>query len=345
MTTRTVRLSLVALTLIVAVVTLAACGGSSDKKETTATPPPQAQTSVQFSWVHTIEFAGFYEAEANQLYQNVGLTVDLRSGGYDADGNFIDPIQSVASGQADFGIVGGDALLLARAQGQPLVAIATIYQQNPVVLIALASAGITRPQDLVGQRVGVQQGTVTEREYVALLTAQKIDRRSITEVPLTTFTLDPLLNGELDVYPGFVTNQPVTLRQDGQDISMILPGDYGIDLYANVIFATEDTIANRADLVERFLKATLQGYTAAVADPAGAAKLSVAHNPDLTVENETASMQASLPLIQPAESQIGMMNGGVWEFMQNVLIEQGLLAEPLDLEQAYTLTFLKAIYP
>ncbi len=294
--------------------------------------------------MHTIEFSGFYEAEANQLYQNAGLTVDLRGGGYDADGNFIDPIQNVVSGQADFGVVGGDALLLARAAGQPLVAIASIYQQNPVVLISKTSAGITRPQDLVGKRVGTHPGNVTESEYLALLTGQNIDRSTITEVPLTDFTFDALLNDTIDVMPGFVNNEPVALRQMGQDVAVLLPGDYGIDLYANVIFATEDTIANRADLVDSFVRATLQGYAAAVADPDGAAKLSVAHNADMTLEHESASMQITLPLIQPTGKDIGMMDAGVWEFMQSVLVEQGQLDAPQDLTKAYTLDFLDAIY-
>jgi NitT/TauT family transport system substrate-binding protein len=55
-------------------------------------------------------------------------------------------------------------------------------------------------------------------------------------------------------------------------------------------------------------------------------------------------MEAMLPLVHTGEDQIGWMKDEVWKGMYQILLEQRLLAKPLDVGQAYTLRFLKEIY-
>ncbi len=327
------------LTTILTILVLAACSGGDDKKDEPLTP-----TSVQFSWVHTIEFAGFYEAVDHGFYTDQGLDVRLDSGGFDADGNYIFPLSPVLSGKADFGVAGGDVLLAARARGEPLVGIAAIYQRNPVMLVSLAESNIRLPQDLKGKRIGIDDpGTATYIVYRAFMASQGINISEVEEI-IQKPPLDPLINGEIDVRTGFVTNQPVVLEQMGYDVEIILPSDYGIDLYSNVIFTTEDTIANRPDLVEKFLRATIQGYDAAIDDPKHAAELSVSYNPDLALENEMASMNFSLPLIRPAGRLTGMMEQSAWDMTHQVMLDQGMLDAAIDYNAAFTLDFLNKVH-
>ncbi len=327
------------LTTMLTVFVLVACGGGDDKKD-----EPLIETSIQFSWVHTIEFAGFYEAVEKGFYTEQGLNVRLDSGGFDADGNYIFPPVPVLNGDADFGVAGGDVLLSARASGSPLVAIAAIYQRNPVVLVSLAENGIRLPEDLVGKNIGIDgPGTATDIVYKAFMASQGIDASEVTEI-IQPLNLDPLTNGEIDVRTGFVTNQPVALGAMGLDVEIILPSDYGIDLYSNVIFTTEDIIANQPELVEKFLRATIQGYDAAIEDPGHAAELSVARNPDLALETELASMNFSLPLIKPAGRDTGMMEQGAWDMTHQVMLNQGMLNAAIDYNAAFTLEFLNTIH-
>lgn len=110
-----------------------------------ASPPPTVEATevgVQFSWSNSIEFVGFYEAERQSYYTEENLSVALNNGGYDAEGNYIDPVARVVDGDSDFGIAGADVILTARAAGQPLIGIATIYQRSPVALISLAEKDI-----------------------------------------------------------------------------------------------------------------------------------------------------------------------------------------------------------
>jgi ABC-type nitrate/sulfonate/bicarbonate transport system substrate-binding protein len=323
---------------------MAGCGSASQA----ASKEPLTKTSVQFSWVHTIEFVGFYEAIRQGYYTDANLDVRLDGGGFDADGAYIDPVKQVVEGKSDFGVAGADVILAARAQGQPVVAIAAIYQRSPVVLISLAEKNIIRPQDLVGKRVDTEPGTTVDVAYRALLVSQEIDSSQIIETPRTDFTVNPLFNDETDVLSGFITNDGVQAQQRGAELNFILMSDYGIDIYSNVIFTTEDMIKNKPDMVKAFVEATIKGMQWAVDNPEAAAENVIdlygeSMEPDIK-NSQHAGLLASLPLLNPAGSRPGMMAAEDWELAHQFLFDQGILKEPLEIGAAYNLSFLEAVY-
>jgi NitT/TauT family transport system substrate-binding protein len=321
--------------LVVAfILTLVGCG------TTTQTAPPVAKRPihVQLAWVHTIEYSGFYTAQDQGYYDAANLDVSL-----DALGE-TSPIDQVVMGKAQFGMTSADNLLLARAAGKPVVAIATIYQRSPVAFVSLAKNHITKPQDFIHKTVVVDLKGTTGIIYRALLASQSIDEAQVKTQPRVDYTNDALVKGQADVIDAFVNNQPVQLKQQGQDINLVLPSDYGIDLYANVIFTTEDMIKTQPDMVEAFVRATTRGMQRAIEDPEAATKLTVARGTDLNPASEAESMRLALPLMKPAGSQPGMMTAANWQTTYQILHDQGLLKQQLDVQQAYTLTFLNNVY-
>ena len=337
------------LLLLIAVLVgaLAACGDDDKPAAGEAQQPASlAQTSIQFSWVHNVEFIGFYAAEQQGYYRDAGLEVRLDGGGFDESGAFIDPVQAVLDGKADFGVTGAHVLLAKRAEGAPIVAIGTIYQRSPVVLIALAESGIIRPQDLIGRRVSTQPANATVGlAYEALLAAQGIDRTQIDETLRTDFTSNPLFTGEAEVLAGFVTTEGVQVRQRDAGARFIMVSDYGIEIYSNVIFTTEELVASKPDLVRSFVQATLQGTQWAVEQPDEAVDdfLKTYGQPYAgDREVHLLGMQSSIPLLVPAGGQPGMMKAEDWTFTHQTLLDLGLLTAPLDVEAAYTLDFLGA---
>jgi len=323
--------------LLLATSLIAGC--ATDAAETAV---PESSISVQLSWFGTIEFAGFYAAIEHGYYAQENLDVQLLEGGFDDSGAYIDPVEKVLAGEADFGIFNADSLILARAAGNPVVALAAIYQRNPTVLFSLAEENIRTPQDLVGKRIGVSFGS-DDIVFTALLHSQGVAASEVTMVPADP-SLNALLAGEVDAQMGFVTNEPVLLRQQGYEVNLILPSDYGIDLYSNLIFTSEDLVEKDPDLVTRFLQATLHGYEEAMDDPDHAAQLSVQRNPELDLDGELASMQASLPLLRPAGSPPGMMTVESWQAAYQFMLDQGLLDQPIDIGEVYDLSFLNEIY-
>ena len=303
--------------------------------------PPPTPVNVQLAWIHTIEYSGFYMAEEKGYFADENLAVTLNT--YDFD-QPLDPISRVVEGKAQFGTASAGAVLLARAEGKPVVAVATVYQRNPSVLISLAEKNITRPQDLVGKKVLIDTSSSDSVVYTAMIASQKdLDPAQVKIVPRTDFSNDPLIKGEVDVMDAFINNQPVQLEKEGYKVNMLIPANYGVDMYANVIFTSEEMIAKNPDLVESFVRAMVRGIQSAIDDPKGATTLTAARNKEINFESELESMNRSLPLFNPVGSHPGTMTPKIWASVHQMLLDRGLLKKPLEVEKAYTLTFLDKV--
>lgn len=320
---------------------LTACS-SAPATPPTATPTPLTPVTVQLSWEHTIEFSGFQIAERDGLYEQAGIKITLLPA-INAEGVIVEAIPAVLAGEVDFGVASSDSILAARNAGQPVVAIASIYQRSPNALLSLGETGITRPEDLAGKTVTVSGAS---RIYLnAMLQNVGIDPTTVNIVDRTDFSTGELTSGTVDAIDAYITNEPSTLASQGIPYNLMVFADYGVDGYANVIFATQDTLTNKPELVEAFLRATFTGYDRAVNDPERAAALSVEYNPALNYDNELVNMRVSVPLLHPNGMQVGMMTPELWALGYTILRDAGTLPPDLDVTQAYDLSFLNRIYP
>jgi hypothetical protein len=59
---------------------------------------------------------------------------------------------------------------------------------------------------------------------------------------------------------------------------------------------------------------------------------------------QVSQMEAMLPLVHTGEGKIGSMQPEIWDGMYDILLDQGLLAKPFDVKQAYTLRLLEEVY-
>jgi ABC-type nitrate/sulfonate/bicarbonate transport system substrate-binding protein len=327
-----VRLVLV----LAAVVALAACGGK-DKKTT----DEKSLTPVvfQMSWTHEYSSAPFYIAVENNRFRDQRLDVTLEEGGFQ-DGQYVDSIQEVLDGKAQFGATDLSGVLQARAAGKPLIAVGAVTQRSPFALISLPASAITRPQDLVGKTVAITDGGA-RLTYNALLDSLNIDPASVNTISRTSFGIDPLLNGEVDVLGGWIINEGQLVREAGYEPNIILLSDYGFDSYDFLIITTEDMIANQKDTVTAFMSAFKQGLQDAVDNPDKAAELAVARNSTLDLAGQKARMHIFLPLINPAGGTLGGLDPEIFKFNYDLLLNGGVIAQPFDVTQAYTLDFVK----
>jgi len=284
-----------------------------------------------------------YLARENGYYADENLEVEFVIGGMDESGEFIDPTARVVSGQADFGINDSMVLLQARTEGHPVVTVASIYQRHPLAMTSLGEKNITRLQDLVGKTVHISYSS--EIIYQAMLSIQGIDPAQINQVERTDFTSAPLLTGEADVIDGWITYDVIYLTLQGREVNFIMASDCGLDVYSDVIFTSEDIIANKPELVERFVRATIRGMQDAVDDPEKAAEVTLMYNDEFGPEFELAVAQRAVQLLNLVDSPPGMMDPTVWETTHQILLDQGMLSAPIDIESAYTLDFLKKVYP
>src|SRR5207244_6806109 len=125
---------------------------------------------------------------------------------------------------------------------------------------------------LVGKRLGLQpSGTVI---YNGFFKANGIDPKSVTIVPVQ-FDPSPLVDGEVDAFASFQTNQPIQLATQGIKTHTFLLADFGYSLSTDCVVVSEKTLADPAkrDTVIRVLRATIKGWQDAAANPALGARL------------------------------------------------------------------------
>jgi NitT/TauT family transport system substrate-binding protein len=303
-----------------------------------ATPGPAVLTpiTIQLRWTHQAQFAGFYAADQNGYYADEKLAVTFLEGG--PTGDFIAP---VLAGTAQFGITNPDSLLMARAQGTPVRAIASIMRRNPTVYMALTSSGIAQPKDFIGKKV--QIGTAGLLRLKMLMNRVGVRPDQYTVVDMTP-DLTPLYSGQVDVRAVNLTNEVIAAKTAGYPINIIYPDDYGIHSYGDILFTTDTIMTANPAVVTRFLRATLKGWTYVVENPETAAKLVSKYNPKADPDLETAEMLASLPLVNTGEDHLGWMKPEMWAGMERTLREQQVLTQSVDVTQVYTQQFLQEIY-
>jgi NitT/TauT family transport system substrate-binding protein len=321
--------------LLLIVTLLLACGQSQPPK----TPD---QVRVQLKWIHQAQFAGFYMAQEKGFYTKENLKVSFLEGGQG-----IDNTQAVLSGEADFGVITSEDILIERSLGRPLTAIAAIYRRSGTVFAAKADSGIVKPADILGKTVALsaEPGVLRyfEVPFYAMMKKLGLDVSSVRFVPYEP-TYRAFLEGKAEVTPCFATGGLIRLRDQGVKLNLIWPSDYGIRFYADTLATTDMIVGEKSDLVTRFLRATLKGWQDAVGNPEEALTATLKYAGASSRELQSKMMDAQMPLIHTGEDRIGWMKPEEWNDMYRMLLDQNLLATPVDVERAYTMEFLKKVY-
>jgi len=303
---------------------------------------PTISVSVQLAWTHDYSAAGFYSAELNGHFAEENLKVTLTPGGF-VDGSYVEPLDEVLEGNDEFGAMSADALLQARAEGKQIVAIANMIQRSPSAIISLAGSNIQTPQDLIGKTVTVAEGGATLR-LNSMLALQGIDPSEVNIVPRETWGIDPLLNGDVDALVGWIINEGVQVRESGEEPNFMLLSDYGVPDYSALLFTTEKMIQDKPEVVERFVRAFAAGVEDVIKNPEQAADYTLRYNETLDLDQQLRRIQASIPLLQPAQTQVAMMDASTWEDIYKDLSNAGILTKTFDVDDAFTMSFLDKVH-
>lgn len=295
----------------------------------------QDKVTVRLKWVHQAQFAGFYTAKEKGFYHANNIAVTLEPGGVD-----FPAVQMVSSGSDDFGVTGADQILLAREKGVPIIAIAVLYRKSPFCYFTLKGSGITKPQDFVGKKIAVKLGGNEELTYRAMMKKAKVDTKEVKEIPVK-YDMTPLFTGQVMAWPGYSINEPIIAQENGYEVNLIWPSDYGVNLYADTLFTTEDMVRQKSDLINRFLDATVKGLEYAIAHPDEAVKFTLKQSNKLKEGHERAMMKASINLLKPDEKPVGWMDKSKWEEMQTLLLDVGFMKKTVDINKVFTTQFLK----
>jgi NitT/TauT family transport system substrate-binding protein len=274
-----------------------------------------AETDIKFTldWKFEGPAAPFFIALDKGYFaeEDLNVTIDTGAGSRES-------LPRVATGTYDMGFGDINALikLMDEQPDLKVKAVMMAYERPPFAVIGRKSQGVTEdPKSLEGKTLGAPPPDAAFGQWPAFVEATGLDTSGITIENVGFPVREPMLaQGQVDAIFGFSFSSYINLKAQGvpdDDISLILMGENGLDLYGNVVIANTDFAAENPDAVKGFVKALIKGYMDAIADPAAAIPYVLKRNEvlDETVEIERLTMAVEGSIATPAVKENGF--GGV----------------------------------
>lgn len=312
-------------------ISLSACGSSGSAND--------AQTihkiKLPMGYIPNIQYAPFYVAVEKGYFAKEGIEIEFDYS-FETDG-----VSLVGAGELPFAVASGEQVLLARAQGLPVVYTFAWYQQFPISIVSAPELNIKEPADLGGQTIGLPG--LFGANYIglqAILFSAGLTLEDVTVDAIGFTQVEAMINEQENIVVGYTANEPIVLISQGYPVNELRVADY-MQLTANGIVSSEMTIKDDPELVRSMARALAHGIEDTIANPDEAYTITTKYVEGLADMDKTVQMQVLTTSIEfwHAE-QTGYSNPKSWQNMNDLLLKMELIKESLDVSKAFTNEFI-----
>ena len=312
---------------------LGACGGDGggSTKEAELT-----EVTFVLDWTPNTNHTGIYAAQAEGYYEDRGLDVEIILPG-EAGAE-----QTVATGNADFGISAQENVTQARLQDVSIVSLAAIIQDNTSYLASPEEYGLETPSDLEGHTYGGYGSPIEEETIASIMQADGADFSEVEILNVGDADFFTTVQRDVDfawIYYGW-TGIEAELRDMPLNLIDFTEYSDALNFYTPVLITNEGLIEDDPELVQAFTHATVEGYALAMEDPERAAQHLLEAEPDLDEELVMASQEWLADVYQSDAPYWGHQERDVWQNYMDWMYESGLIESEMDVDQAFTNEFL-----
>ena len=209
--------------------------------------------SLQLLWLDQFQFAGYYMAKEKGFYRDAGFNVKFKK--YTNKLNIED---DVANGISTYGI-GRASLINYDSSGKRLTLLAAIFQSLPNVLISLKSSNINSLTDFKDKSL-MQTDDILQGTLVNIMLKSSDVLPSDIRFKQHTLNLEDLVEGRVDIYSAYISNEPYELRKRGIKYTSFYAYDEELKIYSDILYTSQKNATENRDEVEAFKNASIKGW-------------------------------------------------------------------------------------
>ena len=285
-------------------------------------------------------FGPWMVAKQRGYYADEGLNVTFQA----AKGG-VDVAKQVGAGNAPVGGAIGDTPILVRSNGVPVRSVAVIGGRSLMQLVVNKDKGINSIKDLRGKVITTM--AYQDTTYFALL--GMLATQGMTKNDVNAQAVGPVnvwklfAAGQADAMASvpdwtlFATNEAKTMNIE------IIPSDDYFKSMSQAILASDDTIKNKPELVQKLVRATLKGMKAIMDDPAAAAADYAKIVPEYAGREATVTeiFKAFGKYVYPGQKILGEMDEARLSALQDFYLKEGIIQTKSPVADLYTNQFVK----
>jgi len=306
-----------------------------------ASPASSDLDKVSFgtNWVAEAEHGGFFQAVADGTYRQYGLEVTIAPGGPNVNNR-----SALVARKLDFSMTANTLQSFdAVATNVAVVAVAAIFQKDPLVFLAHPESKISRLEDLKPLTLFVsKEGMGSYFQWLKSDYGFSPDK-------VKPYTLDaqPFLTDRNSAMQGYVSSEPYAVeKRAGFKPTVILLADHGFNAYSTLIETRRDLIEKQPDLVQRFVDASIVGwYHYLYGDNSPGNEMIKKLNPAMTdglLAYSVAKMR-QYGIVDSGDALkdgIGAMSDARMASFFDKMARAGVARRDIDFRKAYTLRFI-----
>jgi NitT/TauT family transport system substrate-binding protein len=302
--------------------------------------------SFRLDWTLSGYHLPFYWAKEKGYYTAENLNVDIKEGAGSGK-----TVALMAGQQDDIGLADFMFMSVGAAKGMKLKGIFGEVQDGAWAIISHADAPIRKPEDLIGRSVAT---TADHKSMLDLLLAiNKVPADKIKIQVTSAATRNTVfVNGQVDSFISVVVGSPLDLvvraRQGkGKPVHFMPFADFGIAPMGQGILAHERVIAEKPDMLRRFVRASARALNDVVksANTEEAVDIAMRLSGARDERRDSVKLQwlEAVPRLRTKNTEgrpYGWMSDKDWAVSVDILLKTGQLEKPIPTQSLYTNDFV-----
>jgi NitT/TauT family transport system substrate-binding protein len=298
----------------------------------------QDAVSLRLNWYLGGLHVPFYYGQDLGYFSDEGIDLTINEGRGSAN-----TAQVVAAGGDTFGMADSSSLIGLASKGAEIKSVMSLLNSTGFSVVSLAETGIRTPKDLEGKSLAVSPGDPLGQLFLAVAAHNNLDMSTISFVQVDPAAkVVAVLEKQADALLGGADDQFFLIKYQGQEPHALRFADHGANIVGMTILTQSSLIESNPDLVERFVRASVRSWEAAMENPDAAVEAALKAKPDLNAQSTLDQMVVDFELLSSPNSntQIGLGAEADWAQTIALLKQYRELETDLDWTAFHTNEFI-----